>query len=551
MKFLVDAQLPRRLVYRLQEAGHEAIHTLDLPLGNRTPDRVISVSNLASPESAQLKCSTTLFRKEEYFMAPGITIVGLGPGGSQHWTQAAVTHLNQAKDIYLRTDFPPDLAQFSARLHHLTETLGLDDDLEQSFVQIASEIVRLGQEPAGVVFAVPGNPIVDEPTYPHIRRLAKARKLPLRLVPGLSRLEATQTALGLTGADSPQVVQAARIAALHHPPLDSDRPALVTHCHQVLASAVKQTLLNAYPADFEVILITAAGGDGEKRWTCPLTDLERQTGLDETTTLYLATNPVAGSFNAFQDVIAHLRAPEGCPWDREQTHQSLRPYLLEEAYEVLEALDGDDPTALAEELGDLLLQIVLHTQIAIDNNEFRMDDVIGHINRKMVRRHPHVFGQVRVNGSAEVIANWEAIKKAEKASKGENNQTPSVLDGVPVALPALAQALTISKRVVRVGFEWPDMEGVLDKLIEEAQEITEAPNAANLEAEVGDFLFSAVNLARWRNIDPESALRAMNARFTRRFKRVEALAAAQGKALPEMKIEEMETLWVEAKKREG
>jgi tetrapyrrole methylase family protein/MazG family protein len=208
--------------------------------------------------------------------------------------------------------------------------------------------------------------------------------------------------------------------------------------------------------------------------------------------------------------------------------------------------------ALAEELGDLLLQIVLHTQIATGAGDFRMGDVIGHINRKLVRRHPHVFGDVTVNGANEVMANWEEIKRLERsAQKGEREISPSALDGIPEALPALAQALAISKRAVRVGFEWPNIEGVLDKLVEEAHEITQATDSAELEAEIGDLLFSAVNLARWRNIDPESALRTTNARFTRRFKRLEALATAQGKVLSGMTIEELDELWDEAKSLEG
>jgi tetrapyrrole methylase family protein/MazG family protein len=223
---------------------------------------------------------------------------------------------------------------------------------------------------------------------------------------------------------------------------------------------------------------------------------------------------------------------------------------LEEAYEVLEALDADDTEWLAEEMGDLLLQIVLHTQIAIDTGEFNMGDVIDHINRKLLRRHPHVFGNVVVNGVDDVTSNWESIKKAEKTAKGQTDQTPSALDGIPKAMPALTQALTISKRAVKMGFEWPNIEGVLDQLIEEAQEITEAESPEHLESEIGDLLFSAVNLARWRKIDPESALRGTNTRFKWRFQKMEELAAARGKNLPDLSTDDMEILWNEAKQYE-
>ena len=373
------------------------------------------------------------------------------------------------------------------------------------------------------------------------------------MLPGLKFLEPTLSALKLgIIIDNLQIVYAAQVAQLYHPPLETGRPALVTHLSdQQLAAQVKRTLLNAYPGELAVTLVTAAGSETEHVWSCALAELDRQPRLDESTVLYLPAVAADGSFSSFQNTIAHLRAPGGCPWDREQTHHSLRPYLLEETYEVLEALDAGDAQALAEELGDLLLQIVLHTQIATESGEFKMADVIGQINRKLWRRHPHVFGDVQVEGVADVITNWEAIKKAEKRNNhtGLDNHelVVSALDGVPPGLPALAQALAISKRAVRVGFEWPNIEGVLDKLVEEAQEIAEAVDPGQIEAEIGDLLFSAVNLARWRNVDPESALRATNARFRRRFKKLEALATAQGKNVSDMSIAEMDALWEQAK----
>ncbi|MEW5959482.1 MAG: nucleoside triphosphate pyrophosphohydrolase [Chloroflexota bacterium] len=372
------------------------------------------------------------------------------------------------------------------------------------------------------------------------------------MLTGLNFLEPTLTALKLYNMDSLQIVYAAQVAHQHHPPLETGRAALVTHlADQELAGRVKRTLLNAYADDLTVTLVTAAGSQAEQVWSCALSELDRQPRLDASTVLYLPADATDGDFSSLQNTIAHLRAPGGCPWDREQTHQSLRRYLLEETYEVLEALDAGDTSALAEELGDLLLQILLHTQIAAEAGEFKMTDVIGQINRKLWRRHPHVFGNVQVQGVAEVMTNWEAIKKAEKRRNQhgpDGHQPPmSALDGVPPGLPALAQALAISKRAVRVGFEWPNLEGVLDKLIEEAQEVAAAIAPEQLEAEIGDLLFSAVNLARWRKVDPESALRATNARFTRRFKKLEALAAAQGKNVPDMSIAEMDALWEQAK----
>lgn len=478
-------------------------------------------------------------------MLSGITIVGLGPGDSQYWTRAADTLLQQTTEIYVRATPHPSLAAIPAKICSLTEASPAAGDGPE---QLAAEVVRLGRRETGVIYAVPGHPLEDA-ALPHIRALAEVQRVPLTLIPGLSLVEAAATAVKLETLRKLQITSADEVAHLHHPPLAPDQPALVTGLSsQALAGRVKQVLLNAYAENFTVTLVQGLA----QVWSGPVAQLDQQPRFDELTLLYLPADPANSSLPTFQETIAHLRAPEGCPWDREQTHHSLRPFLLEETYEVLEALDAANPTALAEELGDLLLQILLHTQLATEAGDFKMGDVIGHIHRKLVRRHPHVFGDVTVNGADEVTTNWEAIKRAERATLNGQPETPSsVLDGVPAALPALAQALTISKRVVRVGFEWPTIEGVLDKLIEEAREITKAIHPADLEAEIGDLLFSAVNLARWRKVDPESALRATNARFTRRFKRLEMLAAVQGKALTDMTIEEMDALWEEAKTLEG
>jgi len=370
-------------------------------------------------------------------------------------------------------------------------------------------------------------------------------------MPNFDFLIPALTALELGSLNTLQISDATAVGHSYHPPLEPGRPALIHHLHSPeLARQVQRALLNAYPGHTTTTLVQAGAVVNH----CPLAELANQPDFDDDTHLYLPAVEPDGDFSTFQNTIAHLRGPYGCPWDREQTHQSLRPYLLEETYEVLETLDNCDYQALAEELGDLLLQVLLHTQIAIEHDEFAMSDVIGHINRKLWRRHPHVFGDVTVNSVDDVTTNWESIKKAEKANnhRGQNTAAtaPSALDGVPPGLPALAEALVVSKKAVRVGFEWPNIEGVLDKLIEEAREITQAQTTADLEAEIGDLLFSAVNLARWHNIDPESALRSTNARFRRRFQLVEQLAAARGQALEQMSIAEMDVLWNKAKQLE-
>ena len=247
-------------------------------------------------------------------------------------------------------------------------------------------------------------------------------------------------------------------------------------------------------------------------------------------------------FDTLVAIIARLRAPDGCPWDKEQTHQTLRANLLSESYEVLEALDNGDKAELCEELGDLLLQIVLHAQIAKDDKEFEIGDVIKSISTKIIRRHPHIFGSRKVKDAEEVMHNWEALKKEER------EEGKSMLEGVPKNMPALAYAYEISRRAVRVGFEWENIEGVIDKLIEEAREIKEADSREEKAREFGDLLFTLVNFARWQGIDSEAALREANHKFYRRFSSMGERCRQRGRELQELSFEEWNELWDEAKK---
>src|SRR5580658_6480874 len=267
-------------------------------------------------------------------------------------------------------------------------------------------------------------------------------------------------------------------------------------------------------------------------------------------------------FEKLASVQARLRAPDGCPWDREQTHASLRTYLIEEAYEVLEALESGDDAKFAEEMGDLLLQIVFHSEIAREQGRFDVSDVIREVHDKMVRRHPHVFGEERAKDSAEVLKNWEEIKKEERIaagkkagaeSKGEKRPASSLLDGVSKALPAALEGFQLTRRAARIGFDWHNVEGVFDKMREESGELRQAVGAKNtgrIEEEMGDLLFAAVNLARFLHVDPEIALKKANVKFSTRFRRMEDLAAKSGRALADVPRETMEEFWEEAKRAE-
>src|SRR5256885_5178395 len=267
-------------------------------------------------------------------------------------------------------------------------------------------------------------------------------------------------------------------------------------------------------------------------------------------------------FEKLVAIQARLRAPNGCPWDREQTHQSLRTYLIEEAYEVLEALESGNDAKFAEEMGDLLLQIVFHSQIAYEEGRFTVSEVIREIHDKMIRRHPHVFGKTHAKDSAEVLRNWEQLKAEERRSGGkEGDSKPgqgvlkeiSLLDGVSRALPATLEGFQLTRKASRIGFDWEDTSGVFEKMREETEELKKAlkeQDHPKMEEELGDFLFAAVNLSRFLKIDPEIALKKANAKFSRRFRTMERLARKNGREFKDLPREEMEAFWDAAKKSE-
>lgn len=260
----------------------------------------------------------------------------------------------------------------------------------------------------------------------------------------------------------------------------------------------------------------------------------------------------------FEDLVAlqtRLLDPNGCPWDREQTHESLRTYLLEEAYEVMETIDAQDYAKLPDELGDLLLQVVFHAELARRAGRFDIGDVVERIHNKLVRRHPHVFGDVRAETAGDVVKNWEQLKAEERkaAANGGEKQRDSLLDGIPRTLPATLEAYQLTRRASRIGFDWDDLEGLLDKLKEEAAELRSAmneENAARREEEIGDLLFVAVNVARFLHVDPEIALKKANRKFQQRFRAMERQAARTGRKLADVPRDEMERLWNQAKQQE-
>ncbi|HIL31606.1 MAG TPA: nucleoside triphosphate pyrophosphohydrolase [Dehalococcoidia bacterium] len=260
------------------------------------------------------------------------------------------------------------------------------------------------------------------------------------------------------------------------------------------------------------------------------------------------SNEELGTFQTLVDIVAKLRAPGGCPWDREQTHDSLKRNLLEESYEVIEAIDQGNPATLSEELGDLMVQIAFHADIAQEAGDFQLEDVLRNINSKLVRRHPHVFADGHAEDAREVERNWEQIKAAERQAKGEKK---SPVEGIPADLPALAYAQLMQDRVGKAGFEWDDISGVLDKLVEEVAELKAAVTQEEKEHELGDILFTIVNLTRWTGAHAEDVLRQANQRFGRRYLSMESLAVERGHDFNALSLDEKEQIWQEAKRIVG
>jgi tetrapyrrole methylase family protein/MazG family protein len=480
--------------------------------------------------------------------AYGITLLGLGPGEPKMLTREAWHILENAFEIYLRTihhdavlDFPENVQVHS--FDHLYETC---DSFEEVYTEIVNQVLALGKRPGGVIYAVPGHPFVAESTGPEIYRRAQEADIPVRVCEGLSFLEPVFSALGIDPYPYTALVDALGLISGHHPPFPPDAPALIAQIYDAyIAAEVKLTLMNLYPDEHPVKLVHAAGTGKIVIEDIPLYEIDRSPHIGLSTVLYLPPLGESTSFEALQEIAAHLRAPEGCPWDQVQTPQSMRPHLMEEAYEALAAIDAGDPLKIQEELGDLLLVVTMLMQMSSEDGDFNSADVIRGISTKLIHRHPHVFGDLQVDGEATVLENWEKLKAQERAANGDVEK--GLLDGVSIALPALTQAQEYQSRAARVGFDWSDVDGVIDKVAEEVTEIQNAPDEAARASELGDLLFALVNLSRWYEVDAESTLRAANTRFRERFSHIERTARAQGRDIKEMSLEEMDALWDEAK----
>jgi tetrapyrrole methylase family protein/MazG family protein len=495
-----------------------------------------------------------------------ITILGLGPGKWTDLTLEAHTLLSQAaKDgqtVYFRTLTHPTIEPLKNALPDLQlasfdHMYNESENWETLYQRIAREVCDLAaQQP--MIYAVPGHPLVGETSVQLILQLAQERGLSINIVAGLSFLEPVCAALQLDPLSSgAQLIDATTLAALDVQELAGKiiptTPLLVAQLYnRRLASAVKLALGELYPDEWPVKLVRADSVSADQTVVeMPLYELDRNSLANHLSTLYVppVDEPTALRLpETLRYVTMRLRRdPDGCPWDREQTHQSLTHYVIEETYEVVEALEENDMEKLAEELGDLLLQVYLHAEIARQEGDFSIGDVFEHVSSKLIRRHPHVFGEVKVGSAGQVVQNWEAIKRQERIAAGKDVETESVLDGVPLAAPALIISQEYQKRAARLGFDYPNLQRVLAKLTEELQELQEATTPEHRQEEMGDVLFMVARAARELHIDAEEALRHANRKFRQRFQAMEQLVREEGRDPHSYSLQEWIELWQKAK----
>lgn len=483
-------------------------------------------------------------------MAGPIVLAGLGPGDVRAVPVGVLEALKESPCVILRTGVHPVvpwLAEQGIRFTTCDHCYAEEATFEGVYRRIAQTVMDAAR--AGrVVYAVPGHPLVAETPSRYILEEAAREGIETRILVAPSFIDAVFAALRLDPVAGVQLIDGLNFEEQR--PITSVGNIVMQVHDRLTAAAVKIRLMEFYPDDQPVTVVRAAGVPGEERIAAiKLYELDRLPWIDHLTALYIppAQEPAKeyplGSLAA---IMATLRGEGGCPWDRQQTHDTLKRYLLEETYEVLEAIESNDMHSLCEELGDLLLQIVFHARIAEEEGCFDLADVVRGIIAKMIRRHPHVFGSEKVSDAPEVLRRWEKIKEAEKENGG-------LLSGIPRALPALVRAERVQARASQVGFDWPDWQGAFGKLEEELGEARVALASGDEKQkvrELGDLLFAAVNVARLANVDAEGALRQTVDKFIRRFAFLEEKIRAQGKRLDEVPLEEMDALWEEAKNQE-
>lgn len=486
-------------------------------------------------------------------MGNKIEILGLGAGTLEQLPFGIYKKLLQSSHAYLRTKEHPVVAELTEEGLTYTSFDSVYEKHDQ-FEQVYQEIVETLLQKAkveDVIYAVPGHPLVAERTVQLLLEKGPRENIDIVIGGGQSFIDAIFQALKIDPVEGFQLLDG---TSLYASQLQLKQHIFISQVYdQFIASNVKLTLMEKLPDDYHVYIVSAAGSSHERIESVPLFELDRKVSLDNLTSVYVPPvsdeNIMLKEFSKLREIIAELRGPNGCPWDKEQTHESLKKYLIEETYEVIEAVNSGDIDHLTEELGDVLLQVMLHAQIGEDEGYFAIEDVIAVLSEKMIRRHPHVFGDKTAENADEVIRNWQEIKKQEKGEKES-----SLLDGVSKSLPNLLRAYELQKKAAKVGFDWQEITPALAKVKEELEEFEQefTGKSANLVAakkEFGDLLFAFVNVARFLDIHPEEALFETNEKFVRRFRYIEDQVKKSTKTFEDFSLEELDRFWDEAKSK--
>lgn len=481
-----------------------------------------------------------------------LKIMGLGPGAYEALTIGALKELKNNKNIYFRTEKHPTvdfLKDEGIKFESYDHAYEKYDSFDDVYKYIAEDLITKIKDDEDLIYAVPGHPLVAEKSVINLIELCKENNIQYEVLPAVSFVDAMMEALQVDPIEGVKIIDAFE---MKNQILDKRVGTIITQVYNnFIASEVKLRLLEGYEDDTEIIFVRAAGVEGlESIRKIPLYELDWQEDIDYLTSIYIPKD--LGNKKDFQDlldIIETLRNPGGCPWDREQTHESLKSALLEECYEVIDAIENEDEDALIEELGDVLLQVVFHASIGKEDGYFDIMDVIGGISNKMINRHPHVFGNEKANTSEQVLVNWDEIKKEEKGIKTLTEE----MQNIAKSLPATTRAYKVQKKAKKVGFDWDDVNCAMDKVKEELNEIKEVYNCEDksiIEGEVGDLLFACINVARFLEVDGELALDKTIKKFIKRFSYIENEAIKNNKNLKDMTLEDMDKLWEEAKTSE-
>lgn len=478
-----------------------------------------------------------------------IVIVGLGPGSPDDLTIRAVKEMENAHRLFLRTRIHPTVEYIEEKgivyksFDDLYDNL---DTFESVYEEIAQRIIEYARVD-DIVYAVPGHPLVAEKSVQRILSLGAKNGVNVEIIPSVSFIDAVIKSLLVDPVEGLTVLDGLDLES-HR--IDPSAHNLITQVYsRKVASDIKLKLMENYEDETEVTLVRAAGVRGEERVErMPLYNIDRVDWVDHLTSLYVPASTKKRRYDFFDliKIMERLRGEGGCPWDREQTHETLKQYLVEESYEVLEAIDEGDMDKLCEELGDVLLQVVFHSYIANEGDRFDIIDVTDGIVKKMINRHTHIFGDDVCNTADEVLGNWEEIKRKEQ----KHGTITDTLKHVPKHMPALMRSYKVQDKAARVGFDWESVEGAIDKVKEEFLEFIEVYKSeeyGKIIEELGDLLFAVVNICRFMDVMPEFALNATTEKFIRRFEYIENKALKSGKKMGEMTLEEMDSLWNEAK----